>query len=400
LAAHGSEAGGRSKGEARLALLVDVPAPYRIPVFNHIADRVGSRFKVFFMTLRPPNRQWESSLEQGAFGYEVLGGLNLRAWSTRGFGCHLNPRVGGALKRFAPSLVVVGGYNHATSFLAAWHLRKLPAKLCLWCESTLHDARGNSRLVERLKAWFIGRCDGFIVPGRASREYLAAYGVPDDRVFVAPNAVDSEFFRERAAKAQTGEARERFRKAHALPGFNSLFVGRLAPEKGFPVAVDAVSELQAQGLEVGLLVVGDGPLRREYEKLVSDRRLRHAVFLGFVQQAELPFYYGQTDVLIVPSVSEPWGLVVNEAMACGVPVLCSPAVGAGYDLVVDGATGYRCSSSAEYATRIRGLIEDPQSRSVMSERCRDAISAFSPDACAQGFLEALKVLSPEKSQRC
>jgi glycosyltransferase involved in cell wall biosynthesis len=374
-------------------MLVDVPAPYRIPVFNHLGDLLGERFKVFFMALRAPNRQWEPSLEQIRFEYKVLGGLNLRAWSTRGFGCHLNPGVGRALERFAPSLVVVGGYNHATSFLAARSVRRLAAKLYLWCESTLDDARRGSRSTERLKVWFIGRCDGFVVPGRASREYLATYGVTAERIFAAPNAVDSEFFSEGAARAQTDEARERFRKAHNLPEFNVLFVGRLSPEKGFPVTVDVVSRLQAEGLEVGLLVVGDGPRRRDYEKLVSERRLKNVVFFGFVQQAELPFYYGQADVLMVPSLSEPWGLVVNEAMACGLPVLCSRAVGAGYDLVMDGMTGYRCGDAMEYVVPLRSMFGDPQSRKAMSEKCREAIAAYSPGACAKGFLGALQALS-------
>jgi glycosyltransferase involved in cell wall biosynthesis len=345
------------------------------------------------MAHRAPNRQWGSPLERSRFEYEILWGLNLRAWSARGFGCHLNPGVGRALKRFAPSLVVIGGYNHATSFLAAQTVRRLGAKLCLWCESTLHDARRGSRLAEELKLWFIRKCDGFVVPGQASREYLATYGVTTERVFVAPNAVDSEFFREGAASAQMDEARERFQKRHNLPRFNVLFVGRLSPEKGFPTAVEAMSALQAQGQEVGLLVVGDGPRRHEYEKLISCQRLKHVIFFGFVQQAELPFYYGQADVLMVPSLSEPWGLVVNEAMSCRIPVLCSYAVGAGYDLVTDGATGYRCMTASDYAARIRGLIEDPQTRARMAERCREAIAAFSPAACAGGFLEALQALS-------
>ena len=175
--------------------------------------------------------------------------------------------------------------------------------------------------------------------------------------------------------------------------FNVLFVGRLSPEKGFPMVVEVVGALQAQGLEVGLLVVGDGPLRREYETLVSDRRLRHVLFFGFVQQAELPFYYGQADVLMVPSDSEPWGLVVNEAMACGLPVLCSRAVGAGYDLVKDGMTGYRCGDAMEYVVPLRSMFGDPQSRKAMSEKCREAIAAYSPGACAEGFLGALRALS-------
>lgn len=386
-----SAATAAGRRETRLAMLVDVPAPYRIPVFNHLADRLGDRFKVFFMAGRVPNRQWNSLLERSRFAYEILGGVNLRAWSSRGFGCHLNPGVSRALRRFAPSLVVVGGYNHATSFLAARGARRLPAKLGLWCESTLHDARRSSRPIERLKKWFIRRCDVFVVPGKASREYLHAYGVADDRIFLAPNAVDSEFFRKGAARAQTDEARRQFRETHGLPDFNILFAGRLSPEKGFVVAADVLDKLQVQGLEIGLLVVGDGPRRREYEKLVSDRRLEHVVFFGFVQQAELPFSYGQADVLMVPSTSEPWGLVVNEAMACGVPVLCSPAVGAGDDLVVDGVTGFRCATRAEYATRIRDLVGNPRARMAMSSRCRETIAAFSPAACADGFLEAFGV---------
>ena len=389
MATHGSGASAASGREGRLALLVDVPAPYRIPVFNHLADQLGSRFRVFFMARRDRGRRWEVRLDEAGFEYEFMRGIDLCGWSRGRFGCYLNPGVGRALRGFAPRVVVVGSYSHPTAFLAAWRVRHLPSKLALWCESTLHDARRSSTLVERLKAWFIGRCDGFIVPGRASREYLGAYGIGAERIFLAPNAVDSDFFRDGAAAAQTAEARRQFRTAHGLPNFNVLFVGRLSPEKGFPVAVDVVEKLQAQGSEVGLLVVGDGPMRHAYEQLVSERRLRHVVFVGFVQQRELPFYYGQGDVLLVPSKSEPWGLVVNEAMACGVPVLCSTSVGAGYDLVTDGVTGYRCDTSEEYAARIRELVSSPALLTAMAGRCREAIGAFSPAACALGFLKLL-----------
>ena len=112
--------------------------------------------------------------------------------------------------------------------------------------------------------------------------------------------------------------------------------------------VEITERLQSAGKDAGVIVIGDGPRRDEYVELSN--RLTHGSvkFFGFVQPHEIAFYYAQADVLVVPSVSEPWGFVVNEALSCSLPVVCSPQVGAAYDLITEGETGFVCESVDEY----------------------------------------------------
>jgi glycosyltransferase involved in cell wall biosynthesis len=350
---------------------------------------LGDRLKVIFMSATAPNRKWTVPYGTIRFKYEILRGVNTSLVPRNSFARYWNLGLGNALREFAPTVVVVGGYYHPTSFLAAWHAKRLKAALYLWCESTLYDKRSGLRVVEFIKRRYLFRCDGFIVPGTASQQYLQAYGIGADRITVAPNAVDSDVFLAASEKFRTEEIRRKFRAEHGLPEVLLLFVGRLSPEKGFPVVLEVAALLAAGGQEVGVLVVGDGPHRAQYEKMVASRSLRNILFLGFKQQRELPFYYSQGDILLVPSISEPWGLVVNEAMTCGVPVLCSPRVGAALDLVMDGRTGYRCHGPGEFARRVQELIICQSLLEKMSEECQRVALLFSPLACAQGFLNIL-----------
>lgn len=369
----------------RLAIVTDIASPYRIPVFNSIDERIGEELRVFFMALRSTNRSWHVPIEKAAFHYQVLRGFAFSG-SPDAFPHYLNPGVGRALRAFQPHVVIVGGYNHPTSFLAALAAKRLRARLVLWCESTVRDGRSGTRVVERIKARFMRSCDAFVVPGRASRQYLVAYGMDDRKIVTAPNAVDAEFF--------TGEAARLRGKGLAAASreggpFSLLFVGRLSPEKGIPVLLEVVRRLQQRGVEIALRIVGDGPTRGEYEASSARLGLRAVEFLGFRQQPELPSHYVASDLLVVPSVSEPWGLVVNEAMACGVPVVCSENVGAAYDLVDEGVTGFICKDIGDYVRVISKSAASPELLATMGKASAAKAIGFSPAACAAGFLAVL-----------
>ena len=115
--------------------------------------------------------------------------------------------------------------------------------------------------------------------------------------------------------------------------------------------------------------------------------------MGFVQQPQLPLYYAQADVLVLPSRSEPWGLVLNEAMACGLPCLCSRNVGASYDLIINGETGYVCTDFDDYLATIEQLISDAAKREAVSQKALEKARTFTPQAAAAGFRELLDALA-------
>ncbi len=375
------------KGDEKLAVITEIISPYRVPVFNQLAQSLGEKFKVFFMSDTCPGRQWEIPYSKIKFDYEVLKGFDLSRSNGRPNPTYLNPGVGLALKKFSPSFSVIGGYHHVTSYLVLKYAKLHSTRLFLWCESTLYDKHSNNPLVERLKRMFIRACDGYLVPGKASEDYLRFHGARD-RFSYAPNSVDVEIFQDAINPNELIRQKERteFRRRFGLPQFVVLFVGRLSPEKNIPTALRVMKRLQDRGVQVGLVLVGDGPYQKKYETLRDQLQVGNVVFIGFKQQEELPYYYLMSDVLILPSDSEPWGLVVNESLACGLPVLCSRKVGCASDLIVEGKTGYMCAQDIDYEERITQLYNKPEQIEFMQNHCREHIAKFTPEHCANGFL--------------
>ncbi len=371
----------------KLTVVTEIIAPYRIPVFNRIAERLGENFKVFFMSATCSGRQWEIPYSKIKFNYEVLRGVNLNFRSKRPNPTYWNPGIGAALKRFGPDSIVIGGYHHLSSYLV-WRYAKLnSARFFLWCESTVHDQHSNRFWVQKLKRAFIRSCDAYLVPGTASIDYLKSQGATND-FFNAPNSVDDELF---GSDSHSEEERSAFRQKFNLPQFVILFVGRLSPEKNIPLALNAIRNVQIKGLQVGFVVLGDGPYRKQYEAQAKQLGVEHIRFLGFQEQEQLPDYYRNSDLLILPSESEPWGLVVNESLGCGLPVLSSKKVGCAPDLIIEGQTGYTCTTISDYEARIVELFHHPDHLVQMRNHCRAHISNFTPEHSATGFLKLINL---------
>lgn len=377
----------------RLAVVTEIISPYRIPVFNQIAEELGDRLKVLFMAESEAKRQWTVSLSRIRFRYEVLKGKQFRQMGAIDMTYSWNPSVFMRLRAFDPDVIIIGGYHHPTSYAVLLYAKLTGTRIVLWCESHEADRRSGSRWREMIKRAFIKSCDGFLVPGTASRKYLIGYSVDESKIILAPNCTDTDVFfatDEQARQCLQRDTLKGNNLTSEMPDFILLFVGRLAPEKGFPVLVEILSTLQEERVDAGLLVVGDGPMRREYESMVGMRGLAHVVFVGFLEPKHIRDYYRLADVLIMPSISEPWGMVVNEAMALGLPVLCSPHVGAAKDMVVEDETGYVCSDVKCYVERLISLIKDPRKRDRMGQECLKMAACYSPQACASGFITALK----------
>jgi len=376
-----------SKMIRRLVLLTEIIAPYRIPVFNALARRAGLDLHVIFLAETDQTlRQWRIYTDEIRFSYEVLPSWRWRA------GKHsllVNRGLRSALDAATPQAILCGGYNYPASWEALWWARRHNVRFVLWTESNQRDRRSGRAGVEWLKRYFVSSCNAFAVPGKSSFAYLQTLGVSEQAIFTAPNAVDNTFF---ATQAENTRAHaSEFREKLGLPSRFILFAGRLVPEKGVFDLLEAYAKLES-GLrsEVGLVFAGDGVSREELVRQAKRISPGLVCFPGFAQREDLAGLYAVAEALVLPTHSDPWGLVVNEAMACGLPIVVSTVAGCTADLVEDGWNGYVVPprDSEKLSVAIDSLVRQPELRQQMSAHSSERIQHYSPEACADGLAEA------------
>jgi glycosyltransferase involved in cell wall biosynthesis len=371
----------------RVVIITEIIAPYRIPVFNALAQHDGIDLHVIFLAENDrTQRQWLVYKDEIRFSYEVLA-----SWRRR-FSRHsflLNWGAKTALKRAAPDLIVCGGYNHVAAWQSLSWARRNGVPFSLWAESTTKDLRGGHAWSEFLKTKFLRGCNSFVVPGKSSVEYLRSYGVPAERILTAPNAVDTQIFAHRAAVIRRDAATHR--QALRLPNRFFLFAGRLVREKGIFDLLRAYGALSPELREkMGLVFVGDGSARSALRKRAEAINPGCVQLVGFAQREYLAAYYALAEIFVFPTHTDPWGLVVNEAMACGLPVISSDAAGCVADLVQSGWNGRVVAAGdvAQIASAMDELARDAELRSLMGQRSRERIEQFSPEAWAAGMARA------------
>ena len=376
-----------SKTSVRLVILTEVIAPYRIPVFNALACRPGIDLHVIFLAeTHAALRQWRVYKDEIRFSYQVL-----PSWRGRFGGNDLliNWGLASALHKADPRVIICGGYNYAASWRALLWAKRRGVRFVLWSESNRYDARRGSRWVEFLKAYFLKRSDGFVVPGKASFEYLRALGSAEGSISTAPNAVDNDLFASQAKAVRLHSAE--FREKLKLPSRFILFVGRLVPGKGVFDLLEAYAKLDASLRSgVGLVFAGDGVSRAVLVENAKRINPGTVCFPGFAQREDLAGFYALADVLVLPTHSDPWGLVVNEAMACGLPIIVSNVAGCSADLVENGWNGYVVApeDSGKLSEAIDSVVRQPELRQQMSARSLARIQDYSPEACAAGLAAA------------
>ena len=340
----------------RVVLLTEIPAPYRIPLFNALAERVDLR--VLFLAERNPERHYRLHEEEIRFAWEALPGPDLTVggrWLVLSHG--VARRVRGA------DVVILGGWNQPAFWTALSWAKAARKPALAWVESTLRDSRPTA-----LKRLLARSCTALVVPGSAAAELVRSL-VPDSSVTVAPNAVDGALFASRTAD------REGLRAELGLEGCCFLYVGRLAPEKGVDVLLSALD-----GVDGRLVIAGSGAEERRLRALAP----AETRFLGHVDRDELPRWYAAADALVLPSRSEPWGFPLNEGAAAGLPLVATDAVGAARELVEDGVNGFCVPAGDVEALRgaLRRLADDEPFRRAAGARSRELAAKLTPEAWA------------------
>ena len=356
----------------RLMVLTSIMAPYRIPVFNALAELEGIDLRVIYLAETSPNRRWPIYKHEVRHDYTVL--KQIAAVSTGHSYGHLSRGIVGELRAWRPDVVVGGGWNQPVILLAYFLRRVFGYGFSWWVESTERDRQGRVRIPSGFKRLLLAGSDSVIVPGIASAQYVQALGASPKRVVAAPNTVDTR---------RPSLVQREMKSPTARSGF--LYVGRLHKEKGLDTLLDAWESLGP--ISGTLTIIGDGPAASHLVRRVALEGMLNVRFTGHLDREALAVEYASADVFVFPSLSDPWGLVLNEAMAFGLPIVTTSAPGAVDDLVTDGWNGLVVlpEDATALAKSMEDLARDPTRRAEMGRRSLERIASFVPDRCAEGL---------------
>ncbi len=296
-------------------------------------------------------------------------------------------RTAEVLAEVEPDVVAVPGWGFTATFGAMdWCLRRgIPVVMM---NSSQQRDFPRAWWKERLKSLMVRRCSAAFVAGSRSADYVRALGIPAARIRTGCTVVDNEHFA-RGAAAARAEA-PRLRGELGLPERYLLTSGRFVAKKNFLRLLAAFARVVAapESAHLHLVILGDGEQRPAIERAIRRHAVAERVRLaGFRQYDELPSFYGLAESFVLVSTSEQWGLVVNEAMAAGLPVVVSENCGCAPDLVEPGRNGFTCYAEdvEDIARALRRIAGAGVDRPSMGLASRDKIRDWSPRSFAEGL---------------
>lgn len=387
----------------KIAALTSHPIQYQAPLFRKLSEHPNIDLTVYFCSDVGVK---DSHIDQG-FGVEVkwdiplLDGYkykflhNLSKRDISSFFGLINPSICNEIRLNYFDAIWVHGYAHCTNWLAflGAMISKTPILL-----------RGESNLLHTRSTWkkgvkyFLLRplfkiISGFLAIGTFNKEYYIHYGVPEEKIFHVPYVVDNDFFtKERENIEPYNNA---LRKDLGINQGNVviLYVGKIFGRKG-PGAFNLLQAFENVNncySSTNLIFVGDGKEKSILENYVKQRNIKNVIFVGFKNQTQLPRYYSIADILVLPSHTEQWGLVINEAMCFNTAIIASNKVGATIDLVHHDQNGYifTVGNINELAYFISKLVSDKKLLDSMKRNSSLLIRNWSIENCISGILAAL-----------
>ncbi len=369
--------------------------PYHLARLRALAIRLaetGDRLIAYEVAGTERTYPWETARSQEPFQWVTLFPKRVLETTSRGE-CATAMRR--ALDRDQPDAVGIVGYARPESMAALNWARRTGRLAILLSESQRID---HPRVwwKEAVKRQRVRRFSAGLVGGRRHRDYLVDLGLPEDRIALGYNAVDNHHFAQRAASVRNANSGRS--GVPESPYF--LAVNRFVPEKNLVRLVRAFARYREQAATEGaweLVLCGDGPNAGEVHDAIAASGYANVIHCpGFLQADELPRWYAFASAFVHPSLMEPWGLVVNEAAACGLPLLVSERAGCAETLVPDHGppTGRRFDPRDEdlLAASLTWIASLPErERATLGRNAAAVVADWGPDRFAQGMLEAMEL---------
>ena len=391
----------------RLAIIASHVIQYQDPFFRLLAADPEIDLTVLYLsragaeTYRDADMgttlRWDVEL---LTGYRHVFLRNLVHDSNLGWTRHINPGIVPALLRGHYDMVIsMTGWGSISAMLGLLTCRVAGIPFFLYGDSSFPPPEDTlrQRIRARLMRMLFRDAAGFMVSGVLNAAYYRHYGGDPDHFFLLPWAVDNDRFA-RAAMFAAGE-RETMRARLDLRPEQTVFVfsAKLVERKDPMTLLRAYKQMSGRD-RAAVLFLGDGELRAPLETYAREQGLTNVRFAGFINQVELPKYYAMSDVFVLPSTYEPRGAVINEAMACGLPVIVTDRCGSIGDIVLDGENAfiYPAGNAEALATAMSQLAGDSALRERMARRSREIIGTWTFARGVEGVRSALQWIEKRK----
>ncbi|MAF80308.1 hypothetical protein CL629_04505 [bacterium] len=396
----------------RLAVLASHPIQYQAPLWKKIAEHQHIDLKVYYCVdwgVEKPQYdpkffntpyKWDIPLLEG-YTYEFLKNYSPKPGPYLG-GC-INPNIAFKLWKHKYDAVVIMGWMDITFWFA--YLAALVGRTPVFLRavsSSYFDKYGKrsnillflkKTVLRNLFRYFVS---GFLAIGTRNRDFYLEYGVKKKNIFHFPYAVDNNFFAKEAEKHEKHRAKIRKKMNIDSDAAVILFAARFIPRRHPEHAIKAFEKLTAHSKKTNahLLMVGDGEMMDELKKEVEEKELSNVCFVGFKNQKDLVKMYSISDVFVRADETietGDWGATVNEAMACGLPIVCADAAASNVDLIQRGKNGYvyTFGDMEEFAGSISKVIQNKKQLESMKRKSKEIISKWSYKEDVEGILEAL-----------
>jgi len=370
----------------KVALIHNIISPYRVPFFEKLANHPFIDLSVYFCAKTHKHRMWDIQ-QSNKYKYKILSGVTLE---FAGIQYHINPSIILKLIGGDYDIIIINGAMNFTMQISFIISRLLKIPIILWSEGIESSQSLVRKIIDPIIKYVIRKVDAIVVPGTKSRDFHITQGANPRKIFIAPNIIDNEFFIKQSAKFR--KDRKKIKKNLAIQNKKIiLYVGQLIKRKGVKYLIDAYEKLKKDKKDICLIIVGDGPEKNELEQ--RSKRTEDIYFMGWVSEEEKIKYYSISDLFILPTLQDVWGLVINEAMCLGLPVISTYTAGASFDLIMQGKNGFVVeeANTEQLHLAMKKILSDEKLAKRMGKKSLEIIkNKFTIDNMVEGFVKAIE----------
>ena len=326
----------------KILVIHNIVHPTRTFLFNEMRKHfksLGFSFKVIFLSQSDKNRDWEFE-NDFKFDHEVLKNHNLRFGKKDLHTFFINTDIWKKLSEENPDIILCFGWDHSSAYLARLWAYKNNKKFIFFAESTISEKSWRRTLFNPLVKFFVRRIDSFWAGGTRAKEYLMTLGVSSQKIQIFYNSVDIDYFSKKCNELTLDEKNAIKKILGITTSKTILFVGQLIERKGIHELLEGFAQYQKNNCDISLLIIGNGIEKEGMAEVIKNENIQNVYFKKFAPYDEIYKYHAIADLFILPSREEVWGLVLNEAAACGLPIISTTVTGASIDLIENDRNGY------------------------------------------------------------
>ena len=388
----------------KILYILSHPIQYQSPLLKKLAEQEDINLKVFYLANHTiggldkqfgVNIKWDTPLLDG-YEYEFIKNHAPKPDVTSNFFGLINLNIISKIKKENADVVIVHGWAYLSNWIIFLFSFLFKSRIWIRGESPLNQELKKSKktlFIKNIvfKHFLFKIIDKFLYIGKQNKDFYTYYGVDEKDLIFAPYAVNNDYFESeyKKYKDKTPELKKEFN----IPNNNIVLIssGKYI-EKKRPLDILEAFKRQ-QNDNISLILVGEGHLREQMEEKIKNENIRNVTLTGFVNQSQISKYYCVADTFILAStLGETWGLVVNEAMNFGLPIIVSDTPGSAYDLIIPNKNGFifKTGDINELAKNIKYICENKEFRNSAKKYSLKRIKEYSYDIMIKNIIEELK----------